>query len=128
MSQDRRTKEFKRNRAERMKHPVGELIDGEDAIIEPTDKDVIPDRCIWCDFPLGGTKAICPHCKNCQSCGMHQPQGGLDMCYLCGNRVPESKVQDVIPEFKRIRGKRGLQKHTRDDLNFRHIRPPKNKA
>ena len=128
MAQDRRTKAFKRDREDRMKHPVGELMEAEEAIIEPTDKDVVPDSCIWCAFPIGGTKAICPHCKNCQACGMHQPQGVLDMCYLCGNKVPEKKIQEVIPIFKRMPGHRGLKRRSRPDVKFRSTRGRKPQA
>lgn len=117
MPQDRRTRKFKRDRQERLDDPtpLGVPITPEDQIPEAQDHIVTPENCIWCGFPLHKKKAICPNCKNCQSCGLLQSAGGMEQCYLCGNRVPEKRVPEAIPNFQRIRGQKGFHKNRREN-------------
>ena len=111
MPQDRRTRKFKQDREDRLKNREARVQFTDDQIIEDPQPHVEnPSRCIWCDFGLDGKRAVCPQCYNCQSCRMLQPVGGFDRCLLCGNHVPEKKVQTEVPTFKRIRGQRGFVK------------------
>lgn len=69
-------------------------------------------RCVWCGYQTDQYFINCPHCNNCQYCGM------VDMrdpyrCYLCGNYLPEDErthVKKILPEqankvTEKVRGK-----------------------
>lgn len=54
-------------------------------------------ECLWCDNVLADPHAVCPHCRNCQWCGLVSDR--LDVCRMCGNHEPEQ----IRPERVRRR-------------------------
>lgn len=120
MPQDRRTKKFKQDREDRILNRKLDVQFTEDQIIQaPRIHQELPDNCIWCGFILDGLKAVCPVCHNCQSCGMLNAAGGLEFCYLCGNKVPDSKVPETVPEFVVTPPGQPMRKHKRESPGFR---------
>lgn len=52
-------------------------------------------KCVWCGYATDQYFITCPHCLNCQYCGL---MDNVDpyQCFLCGNYLPESERTELV--------------------------------
>ncbi len=54
---------------------------------EQESKICLSTVCVWCGKEFDGLRAVCPRCRNCQSCGLKSQS--FKKCHLCNNEDPQ---------------------------------------